>query len=115
MKMKFLYSLIVVFCFASSELAISQCNTAELVSSCPSNIPSGFTFVKSYELNAIGTSSKKIEKSYVFSKDMTYSVAMCKSDPNVAIKIFDSSRKEVATNFYENKFVPSFGFKCGAT
>lgn len=115
MKRKFLICLIAVLTIASTELAISQCNPNEFLENCPANIPNGFTFVKSYELNAIGNSAKRIEKSYVFSKDMTYSLAMCKSDPNVIVKIFDSSRKEVATNFYENKFLPSFGFRCGAT
>ncbi len=115
MKIKSLCSLVVVFCLASTDIAISQCNSAELVNNCPADIPNGFTFVKSYELNASIASTKKIEKSYVFSKDMTYSVAMCKSDPNIIVKIFDSSRNEVASNYYENKFLPSFGFRCGAT
>ena len=115
MRRKFIFSLVAVFVFASSDFAISQCNPTELVDACPANIPTGFTFVKSYELNALGNTAKKIEKSYVFSKNMTYSLAMCKGDPNVIVKIFDSSRNEVASNFYDNKTLPSFGFKCGAT
>lgn len=115
MKRKFIFSLVAALSFASTDLAMSQCNPTELLDTCPANIPNGFTFVKSYELNAIQSSTKRIEKSYVFSKDMTYSLAMCKGDPNVIVKIFDSSRKEVATNFYENKFLPTFGFRCGAT
>jgi hypothetical protein len=116
MKRKFFYSLIAVLTLASTNFAISQCNPTELVEACPGNIPNGFTFVKSYELNSVGHNEKKVEKSYVFSKDMTYSLAMCKGDPtNVIVKIFDSNRKEVATNFYENKVLPTFGFKCGAT
>ncbi|HYG38387.1 MAG TPA: hypothetical protein VD908_07215 [Cytophagales bacterium] len=115
MKRKFIICLIAAFSFVSTDFAISQCNPNELLDNCPANIPNGFTFVKSYELNAINSSTKRIEKSYVFSKDMTYSLAMCKGDPNVIVKIFDSSRKEVATNFYENKFLPTFGFRCGAT
>lgn len=115
MRRKFFYSLIAVLIFVSTDFAISQCNPTEFLDTCPANIPSGFTFVKSYELNALGNSAKKIEKSYVFSKDMTYSLAMCKGDPNVIVKIFDSNRKEVASNFYENKTLPTFGFRCGVT
>jgi hypothetical protein len=107
--------LIGVLCFSSRNVAISQCNPTELVSSCPANIPNGFTFVKSYELNLIAASSKRVEKSYVFSKDMTYSLALCQENKDVIVKIFDSNRNEVATNSYQDKVLPAFGFKCGAT
>jgi hypothetical protein len=115
MKKIFTICLIAGLSFSSRNFAISQCNPTDLVSSCPANIPSGFTFVKSYDLNLPSSASKKVEKSYVFSKDMTYSLAMCKGDQDIVVKIFDSNRREVASNSYENKVLPSFGFKCGAT
>jgi hypothetical protein len=107
--------LIAILCLTSRNAAISQCNPSELVTACPSNIPTGFTFVKSYELSAVTNAAKRVEKSYVFSKDMTYSLALCKEAPDVLVKIYDSNRKEVASNHFNDKVLPTFGFQCGAT
>jgi hypothetical protein len=94
-------------------VANAQCNTVELSETCPSVIPNGFTFVKSYELEA--STNKKIEKSYVFSNGMTYTISTCNSDPNISIKIYDSSRREVGSNFINNKMNSTFGFQCTVT
>jgi hypothetical protein len=112
---KLTFCLIAILCLTTRNTAISQCNPSEMVTACPSNIPTGFTFVKSYELSAVTNATKRVEKSYVFSKDMTYSLAFCKEAPNVVVKIYDSNRKEVATNHYNDKVLSTFGFQCGAT
>jgi hypothetical protein len=60
------------------------------------------------------------EYSYVFSKDTNYMLVLCNKDgssPSVLVTLFDSNRKEIASNLDKKtgKHYPAIVFNCKAT
>ena len=99
------------FVFLSS--AYSQCNSDE----CIGKINSGYTFLKSYKVEKVGD---QLEYSYVFSKETNYMLVMCNgggSGQNIIVTMFDSNRKEIATNHDKknNKIYSALAYQCKAT
>jgi len=114
MKKIILLTILSVGLFVSE--AVAQCNTDPIADKCASKL-GDFTFLKTYKID--GTKDK-IEYSYVFSKDTQYLLMYCdqgNETPKVLVKLFDGTRKELASNFDKknSKYLPGIGYKCTAT
>jgi hypothetical protein len=101
------------FLLCLSAPAWSQCKMDE----CVSKLNGGYTFLKGYQMN---NGSPKAEYSYVFSKETNYMLAMCGKDggsQNIAVTLYDSSNKQIATNFDKKsgKYYPAIIYNCKST
>jgi hypothetical protein len=83
---------------------------------CLAKVAEGFTFLKTYKMEKVGD---QMEYSYVFSKETNYLMMMCNgtANQNIIVTIYDSNRKEVASNFDKksNKVYPAISYRCNAT
>lgn len=92
---------------------MAQCKSEE----CVSKVTDGYTFLKTYQMDKVGDQT---EYSYVFSKETNYMLMICNNDgssQNVVVTIYDSTRKEIATNFDKKtgKYYPAIVYNCKAT
>ena len=95
----------------------AQCNTSDYSQICITKVKDGFTFLKSFGIDA-GGAKEKVEYSYVFSKDTEYFLNVCSEDEKsegIVITIYDSNRKVASTNFVNNKYFPAVVFSCKST
>ncbi len=95
----------------------AQCNTSQYSQQCITKVQDGFTFLKSFSIDA-GNSKDKVEYSYVFSKDTEYFLNVCSENndaDDIIVTIYDSNRKVVSTNYVNNKFFPAIIFACKST
>ncbi len=98
--------------------AVAECDPDEYAESCISKLGDGFTFLKSFKIDGQGGSKSKIEYSYVFSKDTQYSINICADGSNtdgIIVNMYDSNRRQVATNFANGKFYDGLDYPCSAT
>lgn len=84
---------------------------------CIAKIGNGFTFLKTYKPDLAG---KENEFSYVFSKNTNYMLLICGKNnnaQNIIATIFDSSKKEIASNYDKknDRFYPAFVYNCTVT
>lgn len=103
---------LVAFVFLASK-ANAQCQP----DACIQKFSDGYTFLKTYKMEQIGTET---EYSYVFSKETNYMIAVCSSsgpDATVKVTLYDATRKEVASNFDKksNKLYSVIAYQCKAT
>jgi len=109
--MKHIFSCIALVLLLSFN-SFGQCQTDE----CVAKITNGYTFLKSYKIEKVGD---EMEYSYVFSKDTNYMLVMCDggTGKNIVVTLFDSNRKEIATNFDKknDKYYPAIAYPCKAT
>lgn len=102
-----------VFLITCSLETFAQCQP----DACVQKISTGYTFLKTYKMEQIGTET---EYSYVFSKDTNYMIAVCSSsgvDATVKVTLYDSARKEIASNFDKksNKLYSVIAYQSKAT
>src|SRR5690554_7736474 len=74
---KLIFAIGVIFMTASVSQAYAQCNTDKHIEACIPQLPSGFTFLKSYNIDGQGGAKDKVEYSYVFTKGATYNIMIC--------------------------------------
>ena len=94
------------------------CNTKAFTDLVLQTLPRGYTFLKAYPVDGRGGARKSIKYSYIFSKNSTYMVRLKNSSAKnigVAVTIYDSRRKKIASSFVKGKYYPGLGYKCGAT
>ncbi len=99
--------------------AEAQCSpTQQPTEKAKGSLASGFTFIKSYPLDAGKVNSKgEIEYSFVFSKGTLYMLTIANGDgaaEDIEITLYDPSRKKLASNVMSGKYIP-LGYKCEAT
>ena len=115
--MKRLVFFITVLCFATS-ISYGQCDAAERAAGCTPNPDSGYTLIKSFEVDGKGGSKDKIEYSYVFTKGTKYLVNVCgssKTPDGVVVTLYDKYRNKVASNLVEGKVLKAISYPCSAT
>jgi hypothetical protein len=105
--------LILVSLWISTNDVFGQCQP----DACIQKISDGYTFLKTYKMEQIGTET---EYSYVFSRDTNYMIAVCSSsgsDATVKVTLYDASRKEIASNLDKksNKLYSVIAYQCKAT
>lgn len=98
--------------------AIAQCDATNKVAGCAPNPESGYTLIKSFEVDGKGGSKSKIEYSYVFTKGTKYLVNVCGDEltpDGVVVTVYDKYRNKVATNLIEGNVIKTFAYPCSAT
>ena len=98
--------------------ALAQCDAAGKAAGCAPNPDSGYTLIKSFEVDGKGGSKDKIEYSYVFTKGTKYLVNVCgnqETPDGVVVTVYDKYRNKVASNLVEGSVVKAFAYPCSAT
>ncbi|MFT4741054.1 MAG: hypothetical protein ACI9L9_001844 [Marivirga sp.] len=96
----------------------AQCNTEKFVEACIPKLTSGFTFLKSYNIDGQNGAKSKVEYSYVFTKGATYQVQICnggEGTDGIILTLYDSSRKAVASTKYQGSTLSALAFPCNVT
>ena len=115
--MKRLVFFITVLSFTTS-ISFAQCDAAGKVAGCAPNPDSGYTLIKSFQVDGKGGSKDKIEYSYVFTKGTKYLVNVCggvKTPDGVVVTLYDKYRNKVASNLIEGKVAKAIAYPCSAT
>ena len=93
----------------------AQCTEDNVRDACSNNLKSGFTYLKTYDVDGVG------EYSYVFSKGNTYLIQTCENsglNKNTRITIYDRTKRRLTTN-YDTKTGdlknPFLGYLCKMT
>ena len=119
MKIIFKIFAIVTFAvFLKPDVVQAQCNAEALATSCISNLQDGFTFLKTFKVDGQSGAKKKVEYSYVFSKDTQYYLNICcknEGTDGIVVTMYDSKRHIVSTNFNNGKFYAGLIYPCNAT
>lgn len=114
--MKKFNKIIVIAAFLLGINAVSnaQCSSDNVLNACGKKLQSGFTYLKTYDVDS------EAEYSYVFSKGNLYYIQSCADaslNPRMKISILDRTKHVIATNFdKDGKIKDAFlGYKCSAT
>ena len=96
-------------------ISSAQCTEAKVRDVCSNKLKSGFTYLKTYDVDGIG------EYSYVFSKGNTYLIQNCASNGlngQMKITIYDRTKRRIASNYdAKNNEMnnPFLGYLCKMT
>lgn len=102
--------------YASGSFA--QCDASSKVVGCAPDPKSGYTLIKSFEVDGKGGAKTKIEYSYVFTKGTKYLINVCggqDTPDGVVVTIYDKYRNKVASNYVSGKVVKAISYPCNAT
>lgn len=113
---KFLFFIALIIFTTGTTFA--QCDAAGKAAGCVPNPNSGYTLIKSFEVDGKGGSNDQIEYSYVFTKGTKYLVNVCgdESTPDgVVVTVYDKYRNKVASNLVDGNVVKAIAYPCSAT
>jgi hypothetical protein len=115
---KLIFALGIILLTTSISQSYAQCNTEKHVEACIPKLQSGFTFLKSYNIDGQGGAKNKVEYSYVFTKGATYQIRICndgEGTDGIVLTLYDSNRNSVASTKYEGSTLSSIAFPCQVT
>ena len=96
-----------------------QCNVEEKLKVCAPTPDSGYTLIKSFEIDGLSGGKSEIKYSYVFTKGTQYLIKICGDSENstdgVVVTLYDKYRNEVATNLVDGVAVSKISYPCTAT
>ena len=116
---KLLYTALIFF--GTFGLAQAQCDAEKFMDVCNAKLSDGYTFLKQYSIDgAKATSGKKVEYSYVFSKNTQYMLTLCsenKNPKNMYVTLYDSQRNPLMSSFIKdkNEFLSKVAYQCSST
>jgi len=96
----------------------AQCNPETYSLNGIEKLKEGYIYLKSYNIYGNNGAIDKIEYTAVFSKDTDYLLNICTETNDVdgiILSIYDSKRKQVASNIVNNAIQSSINFKCTIT
>jgi hypothetical protein len=115
---KLIFVLGIIFTTAVTGNAFAQCDTEKHVNNCIPKLQSGFTFLKSYNIDGQNGAKDKVEYSYVFTKGAQYQIKICndgEGTDGIVLTLYDSSRKQVASTKYQGSTLSALVFPCNVT
>lgn len=115
--MKNIVTIIFVAMLSVSGIPINtkaQCDSDEKIKTCIPSLPSGFLFLKGYEI--IQTSETiEVEYSYVLVKDTQYIMKICTegNDPEgIVITLYDYKSRKMVSSKIDEQYVSTIIFNC---
>jgi len=108
----------ITFISFSVTISMAQCDATEKVTGCMPNPGSGYTLIKSFEVDGKGGTKEKIEFSYVFTKGTKYMVNVCggvDTPDGVVVTLYDKYRNKVASNLFDGQVLKAISYPCAAT
>jgi len=104
--------------FSLSLDSSGQCDTDALKDDCVQSKMSGYTFLRSYDIDGQGGQKDKVEYSYVLAKGNQYLISVCADGGDtdgIVVTIYDSNRKKISSNNVNGEYYSSIAFPCNAT
>jgi hypothetical protein len=120
-KMKRIFHTLIFLGFLFSSIGhplLAQCDFSKLSQECISKVHDGFIYIKSFEVDGQNGKKKKVEYSYVMTKETQYYLNICTpgNDPDgIIVTIYDAQRNQVSTNYADGKFYEALIFHCNTT
>ena len=108
----------IIFISFTVTVSMAQCDTAQKVAGCMPNPGSGYTLIKSFEVDGKAGTKEKIEFSYVFTKGTKYMVNVCggvDTPDGVVVTLYDKYRNKVASNLFDGQVLKAISYPCAAT
>ncbi|MEN8247575.1 MAG: hypothetical protein ABFS32_01480 [Bacteroidota bacterium] len=108
----------ITFLSFSVAYAYAQCDASSKITKCAPSPESGYTLIKSFEVDGKGGTKTKIEYSYVFTKGTKYLINVCGGEDTpdgVVVTIYDKYRNKVATSLVNGEVVKAIAYPCTAT
>lgn len=102
-------------------VAHAQCDAEKFMDNCNAKLSDGYTFLKSYNIDgAKASSGKKVEYSYVFSKNTNYMLTLCAeggNPKNMYVTLYDSQRRPLMSSYVKDKdkFLSKVAYQCSST
>jgi hypothetical protein len=96
----------------------AQCNPETYSLNGIEKLKEGYIYLKSYNIDGNNGAIDRIEYTAVFSKDTDYLLNICTESNDVdgiILSIYDSNRKQVASNIVNNAIHSSINFDCRIT
>lgn len=101
------------------KIEVFACDAKAYKDKCVEEIPEGYTFLKSYTLDGQNGARRKIQNSYIFSKNTQYLLLINNGGANkvngLKVTIYDSNRRKIAESYANNRFYSGVGYKCNVT
>jgi len=113
-KFTLLLTLAAVFSWVAAQ---AQCDADKDTALCIKMKNEGYHMVKSFKLDG-ESNPGTIEVSSVFAKDTSYSISTCESgqaSKQIVVTIYNSKRKEIASNNNQGNISPTLNFTCKTT
>ena len=98
--------------------ATAQCNAGQYANDCISELGEGYTFLKSFQIDGRGGQVPKVEYSYVFSKDTSYTIKICAPGADtdgIKVTLYDSNRTKKGSSYVNGSLLKGFTYPCPAT
>jgi hypothetical protein len=95
-----------------------QCDAAEKIKVCAPAADSGYTLIKSFEVDGQTGNKSEVKYSYVFTKGTQYLISICGDDNSadgVVVTLYDKYRNEVATSLIDGVALNAISYPCTAT
>ncbi|NJO00624.1 MAG: hypothetical protein HC880_02090 [Bacteroidia bacterium] len=95
-----------------------ECDAKPYKDKCVGDLPTSYTFLKSYTIDGKDGTKKTVEYSYIFSKETSYLVMLSNGNAQtkgLKVTLFDSNRRQLATSFVNGKYYPAMAYQCRAT
>lgn len=97
---------------------VPPCQAKQMVRKGIGLLPKGFTFLKGYPVNGKNGKKRRIEYSYILSRNSKYLISLAtknnKSD-GLKITLLNSRKKVLATSFVEGKYYDGIQYTCRKT
>jgi hypothetical protein len=96
----------------------APCPAKQIVRKGISSLPKGFTFLKGYPVNGLNGKRKKIEYSYILSRNSKYLISLARQgnkNEGLQITLLNSRKKAIATSYVEGKYYDAIQYTCQRT
>jgi len=117
--MRITLGIVLFLLMATATRSFGQCDAEAHAKACVPQLPKGYIFLKSYEIDSEEGERKRVEFSYVFSKGRQYLINLCTGRPDDAtglvVNVFDGQRKPVGSSKQAGKYLSGIQFSCRST
>lgn len=113
-----LTSLMAWFTPTTTPVTPTACQAKQMVRKGIGDIPRGFTFLKGYPVDGKSGKRKRIEYSYILSRNSKYLITLAtqrnKSD-GLQITLLNARKKKIASSYVDGKYYDGIQYKCQKT
>ncbi|MCG8476387.1 MAG: hypothetical protein MI784_13045 [Cytophagales bacterium] len=96
-----------------------DCEIDQYTKECQANLQDNYIYLKTFKIDELNPSKKKVQHTYVFSKGKQYSLNICSetsaNQEGVVVNLYNSRRKLLGSNYSKGKYQDKIVYTCGAT
>lgn len=115
---KYVILVFAVALISMSSTLYAQCVRSKQLDKYSTVLPTGYNFLKSFEVKDVNSSIGKVEYSYPFTKDTQYIVNIYSdevSSEGIKITLYDSDRRKLVSSNINDQYLSPIIFNCKKT